>query len=87
MTTEKRKKTPAISNEAMLAVAKLAADAVRINWSRDKYDREQIQLYFATSGKEIIAPSNTWLLVSLINEHEKIAHLERELESRGDALT
>ena len=73
MTTEKRNKTPAISNEAMLAVAKLAADAVRINWSRDQYDREQIQLYFATSGKEIIAPSNPWLIVNLLNEHEKMA--------------
>ena len=91
MTNEKRKKPPVISNEAMLAVAELAADSVRFNWSRDQYDREQIQLYFARSGKQIMAPSNTWLLVSLMNEHEKmaqrVADLERELDSRGEALT
>ena len=90
MTTEKKKKAPVISNDAMLAVAELAASSVRFNWSKDEYDRDQIQLYFATSGKEIIAPSNMWLLVNLLNEHEKmaqmIAHLERELESKGDAL-
>ena len=91
MTTEKKNKTPTISNEAMLAVAELASSSVRFNWSKDEYDRDQIQLYFATSGKQIMAPSNMWLLVNLLNEHEKmaqtIAHLERELESKGDALT
>ena len=55
MTTEKKKKPPVISNDAMLAVAELAAGSVRINWSRDQYDRAQIQLYFARSGKEITA--------------------------------
>jgi len=89
MTTEKKNKTPTISNEAMLAVAELASSSVRFNWSKDEYDRDQIQLYFPTSGKQIMAPSNMWLLVNLLNEHEKmaqtIAHLERELESKGDA--
>jgi len=86
---EKKKKAPTISNDAMLAIASLASDSVRFNWSKDEYDRDQIQLYFATSGKQIIAPSNPWLIVNLLNEHEKmaqmIAHLERELESKGDA--
>ena len=91
MTTEKKKKPPVISNDAMLAVAEMAARSVRFNWSTDEYDRDQIQMYFATSGKKITAPSNPWLLVNLLDEHEKmaqrIAHLERELDSRGDALT
>ena len=88
MTTEKKNKTPTISNDAMLAVAELASSSVRFNWSKDEYDRDQIQLYFATSGKQIMAPSNMWLLVNLLNEHEKmaqtIAHLERELEDKAN---
>ena len=45
-TIEKKKKAPTISNDAMLAVAELASGSVRFNWSKDEYDRDQIQLYF-----------------------------------------
>lgn len=90
MTTEtvKKPKTPGMPNDALSKSAELAKANARFQWAKDEYDRDITQLLFPDSGREMIAPTNTWLIAHLIDRNEWLeeenARLNEVLEAVDD---
>ena len=98
MTTEttKKVKVPGMPNDALSKSAEAASSTPQFNWRKDEYGRDETRLYFPESGKEIVAPTNTWVISKLLDRHEgqeraiadleqMIAELQQKLEDKANA--